>query len=168
MELVNHYTQELLDNVKNVQITDDDVEKLLCIPLAEYKPMTKLFNLNFDSVGSLNSTHQDDDYIKFDSTNREDDNILLVVKKDKESDDENSDNLPNSMLNSDDDMVVIVNEKVRKKRDPMVYMTCSRCPVKYRFVAKLRDHMKTVHDIDLYYCKVCIIVMFSFKLSILG
>ncbi|XP_063630713.1 myoneurin-like [Cydia splendana] len=45
--------------------------------------------------------------------------------------------------------------KKRKKRKPMTFMFCSQCPVKYRFGAKLRDHMKNEHNIDLFVCRVC-------------
>ncbi|KAI8433609.1 hypothetical protein MSG28_015628 [Choristoneura fumiferana] len=45
--------------------------------------------------------------------------------------------------------------KQRRKRGPMSYLFCSKCPVKYRFVAKLKEHMKTEHNIDLFVCQVC-------------
>ncbi|XP_072933962.1 uncharacterized protein [Epargyreus clarus] len=45
--------------------------------------------------------------------------------------------------------------KRRRRRNPMDYKSCSRCPIKYRFVAKLKEHMKTDHNIDMFYCKIC-------------
>lgn len=46
--------------------------------------------------------------------------------------------------------------KQRRRRGPMSYLFCSQCPVKYRFVAKLKEHMKTEHNIDLFVCQVSI------------
>lgn len=51
---------------------------------------------------------------------------------------------------------VIENVKLRRKRDPMTVKQCSLCPVKYRFVSKLQEHMKQEHGIDLFVCKVWI------------
>ncbi|CAH2061940.1 unnamed protein product, partial [Iphiclides podalirius] len=45
--------------------------------------------------------------------------------------------------------------KRKRKRNPMSYIMCSKCPVRYRFVAKLKEHMKAEHDIDLFVCTVC-------------
>lgn len=47
-------------------------------------------------------------------------------------------------------------DKVRRKRhrNPMSYINCSQCPVRYKFVSKLKEHMKLEHDIDLFVCSV--------------
>ncbi|XP_068624471.1 zinc finger protein 547-like [Battus philenor] len=45
--------------------------------------------------------------------------------------------------------------KGKRKRNPMNYIMCSRCPVRYKFVGKLKEHMKSEHDIDLFICTVC-------------
>ncbi|XP_059047946.1 histone-lysine N-methyltransferase PRDM9-like [Achroia grisella] len=46
-------------------------------------------------------------------------------------------------------------KKKRRKREPMTYKKCSQCPIKYRFIAKLKEHMKTEHNISLFVCKIC-------------
>ncbi|CAG9790046.1 unnamed protein product [Diatraea saccharalis] len=43
----------------------------------------------------------------------------------------------------------------KKKREPMTWKQCTKCPIKYRFVAKLREHMWHEHGILLYSCKIC-------------
>lgn len=48
--------------------------------------------------------------------------------------------------------------KRKRKRNPMEYKMCSQCPIKYRFVRKLKEHMKEEHGVDLFVCKVCIFV----------
>lgn len=45
-------------------------------------------------------------------------------------------------------------EKKKRKRNPMEYKMCSRCPIRYRFVRKLKEHMKEEHGVDLFVCKV--------------
>lgn len=232
MELITHYTQELLSNVNNIEITSEDMEKLLFIPLSEYTPTTSIFDFNLDGAGITDEGNIDDgstdaynmefgsinndidiknesiadsdemengsidnkdevgkiadnnnsyrsvsitdenkpdeigkitDNNDFDETETDenkniDENIIIVVEKEEtQSLDDNVDSTYSMHSSDDEEMVMIINEKkIRKKRDPMMYMTCSQCPIKYRFVAKLKHHMKTVHSIDLYYCKVCI------------
>ncbi|XP_026764916.2 zinc finger protein 57-like isoform X2 [Galleria mellonella] len=46
-------------------------------------------------------------------------------------------------------------KKQRRKREPMTYKKCSQCPIKYRFIAKLKEHMKADHNISLFVCKIC-------------
>ncbi|KAM3968916.1 uncharacterized protein ACR2FA_002119 [Aphomia sociella] len=53
------------------------------------------------------------------------------------------------------DMNYTVEKKQRRKREPMTYKKCSQCPIRYRFIAKLKDHMKAEHNITLYVCKIC-------------
>ncbi|XP_045781318.1 zinc finger protein 141-like isoform X2 [Maniola jurtina] len=48
-----------------------------------------------------------------------------------------------------------VKKKKCRKRNPMEYRQCSQCPVRYRFVRKLKEHMKEAHGIDLFICQVC-------------
>lgn len=44
--------------------------------------------------------------------------------------------------------------KGHRKRVPMSVKLCSLCPVRYRFVSKLQEHMKQAHNVDLFVCKV--------------
>ncbi|CAH2242559.1 jg8131 [Pararge aegeria aegeria] len=46
-------------------------------------------------------------------------------------------------------------KKKGRRRNPMEYKRCSQCPVRYRFVSKLKEHMKEEHGIDLFVCQVC-------------
>nr|XP_034837559.1 zinc finger protein 287-like isoform X2 [Maniola hyperantus] len=48
-----------------------------------------------------------------------------------------------------------VKKKKCRKRNLMEYRQCSQCPVRYRFVRKLKEHMKEAHGIDLFVCQVC-------------
>ncbi|KAL0810505.1 hypothetical protein ABMA28_010627 [Loxostege sticticalis] len=48
-----------------------------------------------------------------------------------------------------------VGNKKRKKREPMTVKQCTRCPIEYRFISKLQEHMKTEHGVILYACKLC-------------
>lgn len=41
-----------------------------------------------------------------------------------------------------------------RKRNLMEYKKCSQCPIQYRFVRKLKEHMKEEHSIDLFVCQV--------------
>lgn len=92
----------------------------------------------------------------------DDDNIVVVVKENGEPMYyKMNTNSTLELVNADKnvnikDKVLKVRQvtKMRKKRDPMVYRKCSKCPVKYRFIAKLKEHMKTDHNIDLFVCKV--------------
>ncbi|RVE53821.1 hypothetical protein evm_001483 [Chilo suppressalis] len=43
----------------------------------------------------------------------------------------------------------------KKKRGPMTWKKCSKCPIEYRFVAKLKEHMWLEHETLLYSCKIC-------------
>lgn len=47
-------------------------------------------------------------------------------------------------------------KKRKRKRNPMTYKMCSKCPVQYKFIGRLKEHMKTKHNIDLFVCKVLV------------
>lgn len=119
------------------------------------------FDYGFDGVGTMKledaKSKTNKDCINIDKVKEDD--VILVVEDGKtllyraqngvlheieelenESDDEN--------------VLMIVNEKTRKKREPMMSISCLHCPVKYRFLSKLKDHEKKMHNADIYYCKV--------------
>ncbi|XP_041985625.1 zinc finger protein 525-like isoform X2 [Aricia agestis] len=50
---------------------------------------------------------------------------------------------------------VLIKPKLKRNRGPMAYKSCSRCPVSYRFVRKLQEHMKSDHGVTLHICQVC-------------
>ncbi|XP_050680145.1 gastrula zinc finger protein xFG20-1-like [Leptidea sinapis] len=49
--------------------------------------------------------------------------------------------------------------KKRAKRKPMVYKSCTQCSVKYRFLGKLKYHMKVKHGLNAVICKICKIIV---------
>ncbi|CAG9132968.1 unnamed protein product [Plutella xylostella] len=82
--------------------------------------------------------------------NTADDGTLIEIKKEQE---DNYKSVFQEYVEQNGGTINV--KKVRKKRSPMLYQKCSQCPVRYRFTTKLRDHMKTDHNIDLYICKIC-------------
>lgn len=168
-EILNYYVDELSRNVLSIEIPVEVSNDSICITLPEIIPETK----NFDY--SLEGCVQEH-FVKKEAHNKVDNprksnfhNSKLITEEKEDSDDEN--------------LVVIVSEnkngkcflqkhitasrkfesnsiqkehikKERKKRIPMAYRKCSKCPVRYRFTAKLKEHMKQEHNIDLFICKV--------------
>lgn len=167
-EILNFYTDQLSSNIEDLDIAQEDGKRLLCIPLPVYTPETPGFDYGFDSIGSRKMG----DDVEFDKdgtdivTDKETDDEVIVIVKDGKAVSYRIQNgvfheVDDSGDESDDENVLmIVNEKKRKKRDPMVDISCMHCPVKYRFLSKLKDHVKKVHNVDIYYCKVSL-----FKLS---
>lgn len=74
------------------------------------------------------------------------------VKVDKTNIKDNDHSLNDKTLTSPNDVDIKCDG--RKKRMPMDFIKCKLCPIKYRFVSKLKEHMKTDHNIQLFVCKV--------------
>ncbi|CAK1549383.1 unnamed protein product [Leptosia nina] len=49
----------------------------------------------------------------------------------------------------------VTKKRRRWKRKPMTSIVCMQCPVKYRFLGKLKEHMRMEHGVDIHICKVC-------------
>lgn len=161
----------------SIEIPEQPSNDSICITLPEIKPHFEFLDIdpniciNNYSLDLYGSTVMDQEVsVKKDkdinniskAKQNDDDNIVVIVK-------ENGEPLYYKMGSNNTlelvsvdknekikDKVLKVREvtKLRKKRDPMVYRKCSKCPVKYRFIAKLKEHMKADHNIDLFVCKV--------------
>lgn len=177
-EILNFYIEDLEKNVFSIEIPEEPSSDSICITLPEIEPHFGFLDIdpnicNYDySIDLYGSTLMDQEVSVKKGTDNinntskanqiDDENIVVIVNEKGE---------PiyykmgsNNMLElvsvgkseKMKDKVLRVREvtKLRKKRDPMVYRKCSKCPVKYRFIAKLKEHMKADHNIDLFVCKV--------------
>ncbi|XP_045507792.1 zinc finger protein 672-like [Colias croceus] len=161
--LLSFYLNEL-----DKQITPDisDEMQSFCITLPQYTPFTHTCNedLHLDSILEQ-SLKKDEDTeassnVKFEPFDDDPDNIVIIKHDNGKSDFFKAQNGKLKLLDINfcgqngvvDDKSKI---KIRKKRKPMSYKSCSQCPVKYRLLGKLKEHMKTQHNIDLHICKVC-------------
>ncbi|XP_026324605.1 zinc finger protein 879-like [Hyposmocoma kahamanoa] len=178
-EILNFYIEDLERSVFSVELPEQPSNDSICITLPDIEPhfgfldidpniCTNNFSLDLygstvmDQEVSVKKEHVD---IKNNSKSfqNDDDNIVVVVKENGEPLYYKMNSNSTLELVSADKNEKIKDEvqkvrqvsKLRKKRDPMVYRKCSKCPVKYRFIAKLKEHMKTDHNIDLFVCKVC-------------
>lgn len=178
-EILNFYIDDLEKNVFSLEIPDLPSNDSICITLPEIEPHFGFLdidpnicnnNYSIDLYGSTlidPEAKKETNYMNIHNNTskanqNDDENIVVIVK-------ENGEPLYYKMSSNNTFELVSVdkNEKIidkvlkvrrvnklRKKRDPMVYRKCSKCPVKYRFIAKLKEHMKTDHNIDLFACKV--------------
>ncbi|KAJ0170466.1 hypothetical protein K1T71_013837 [Dendrolimus kikuchii] len=166
-ELLQFYTEELFSSTENINVPLES-NKSICITL----PVLELphFEFSLEGIGNKNNVISENLKNTYDvnsvKTLEEDDKILMVIKDGvamyfklgKNSDgelvqisEEEKDNC-NKMLKLSAGLPF---EKQRRKRSPMNYKNCTHCPVKYRFLTKLKHHMKNDHNIDLYICKIC-------------
>ncbi|CAB3247168.1 unnamed protein product [Arctia plantaginis] len=170
-EILNFYTDELTHNLQYINSPDDIANNALCISVPTILNVTQNFELNMQEIGK-HSMESNVPKIKADRSMRhikteEDDNIVVVVQENGESlfykvqpdgtlvlpDDKEQINFTKKLSSAV--MPKTEARKVRRKRLPMTHKLCSRCPVKYRFAAKLKEHMKLEHNIDLFICKIC-------------
>lgn len=154
-EILDFYTDQLLKNIEDLEITEADSKQLLCIPLPVFIPEVSVFDYGLDSIGTR---HMGDDYDgTTGTTNMVADDVVMVVQDDQtllSVEDEPLQEVKLQEQSDDENVLMIVNEKTRKKRVPMIYVSCLHCPVKYRFVTKLKIHEKKMHNADVYYCQV--------------
>ncbi|KAJ2953408.1 hypothetical protein O0L34_g999 [Tuta absoluta] len=178
-EILNFYIEELEKNVYSIEIPEDCSSDTLCMTLPEYIPANKYFDYDIEAC-LIEEYYEEHDSIEHAEIKKEiNDFEIINVKKMK-----NKQNSKNNLVvtieekgqqkiynnNSANGNFVLVSEKkaskpskqeqalkqkIRRKRDPLNYTHCSRCPVKYRFLSKLKGHMKADHDVDLFICKIC-------------
>lgn len=175
-EILNFYIENLEKSVFSIEIPEQPSNDSICITLPEIEPNSGFLDIapnictsdySIDLYGSsimepevINQLE-----IKKSSTQyKDDDNVVVIVAENGErmcykvGTDNMLELVPKKKVKN---KMVKIREgnKLRKKRDPMVFRKCSKCPVKYRFIAKLKEHMKIEHNIDLYCCKVSIDIL---------
>lgn len=180
-EILNFYIEDLEKNVFSIEIPEQPSNDSICITLPEIEPHSGFLDIASNictsdySIDFYGSSVIDQEFtVKKESDHindapktkhSDDDKIVVIVNENGEPmyykiNSNNTLELVN--VDNKDKVEDKVNQgikvkegnKLRKKRDPMVYRKCSKCPVKYRFIAKLKEHMKIDHNIDLFVCKV--------------
>lgn len=161
-EIIEFYTEQLLLNTNNINVLQD-TSKAICIslPLLE----APMLNFSLGGLGFKNKIVLDADFKQ--RTIKEEQNDIVIIIRDGKTlyfkVDENGHLIQISEEEKNAySKVAIKSEKItlkkpirRRKRVPMNYKSCSVCPVKYRFVAKLKHHMKEDHNVELMVCKIC-------------
>ncbi|KAI5633442.1 hypothetical protein NE865_13850 [Phthorimaea operculella] len=179
-EILNFYVDELEKNVYSIEIPEDYSSDTLCITLPEYIPSTKYFDYDIEAC-LIEEYFEDQDSVEHVEIKKEMNEFHIINTKTKNKKQKKyNDNLIVAIEEKgqqqyytvgENGQFVLVSEKedskpfkqvcispkqkVRRKRDPLDYTHCSRCPVKYRFLSKLKGHMKAAHDVDLFICKIC-------------
>lgn len=181
-EILNYYTDELTNNLNCINSPEDIANNALCIPVPAMLNVTQNFELSMQGIGKY---YMDNNVwkCKVDRSmrhNKTDEDVVVVVQENGESlfykiQPDGTLVLPNHKeemnLKKNLSSAVVLpkreKQKERKKRLPMTHKLCSRCPVKYRFAAKLKEHMKLEHDIDLFICKVCVLLIIVLPVFVL-
>ncbi|XP_049882220.1 zinc finger protein 62-like [Pectinophora gossypiella] len=183
-EILNYYVKELERNIYSVEVPENPLDdNNLCIPLTECVPMVQNFNFDIEDLKHYKVSFDEEDsniqpivlqeqnekplsetiLVKEDLSNVDDAKIVVVIEEDGKKtfyklQDGTTELFSDKMKHSEMTSVNSVS-KVRRKRDPMTFRKCSQCPVQYRFLGKLKMHMKTEHNMDLFVCKVCKAIM---------
>lgn len=169
-EILQYYTNELTNNLNNINMPAVLLSNTLCISLPKLDTIKSSLDLSINGIGKSGigrkpkiKTQRPVTKIK----TEDDENIVIVIQENGEQlfykmqadgslillDDIQKKNYKKTL--SKTAVLPETATKRRRKRVPMAYKLCSRCPIKYRFAAKLKDHMKLEHNVDLFICKVC-------------
>ncbi|KAJ8707975.1 hypothetical protein PYW08_010341 [Mythimna loreyi] len=184
-EIINFYTNELLNNLDEIELPEETANNTLCISLPEILTETPIYDFNLHAIGKDTKNETAEPVkIKTEAVEKEgDDNIVVIIQDNNvplfyrigpdgnltllgESEAKKYTKSFNSSMTGQNKTVKVERAKNDKefkfdqpkrgrKRGPMTLKLCSRCPVKYRFIAKLKEHMKSEHDVILYVCEVC-------------
>lgn len=181
-EILSYYLESVATQAESILEGDAEINdpNMACIMLHDYVPTVPEFNID---LGSFANNYVKDEIVKEDESEKEfqDDDIILIKNEEEESLFYQIDKSGNFVEISNKDAlkcswrVDVSNEDVvpkkrkpyvkkiqdRKKRSLMEYITCTKCPIKYRFVSKMREHMKTDHDLDIFICKICKEVIYN-------
>ncbi|KAF9405723.1 hypothetical protein HW555_013660 [Spodoptera exigua] len=173
-EILGFYTNELLENMEQIQLPEEMVNNTLCISLPEITTVTPIYDYNLQSIGKetelFENTFVKQEITKSEETDDIDNDKVVVIIQDngepafyraqpdgslielEESEGEKYRRKFNASI-----VTVKKEERLKKgrKRGPMSFKMCSRCPVKYRFITKLKQHMMMDHNVTLFVCKVC-------------
>ncbi|XP_013199211.1 zinc finger protein 236 [Amyelois transitella] len=155
-DMLTFYVNEMESNVNCIEIPESLMSEALCISLSEYEPLTPDFDYNLDGVlkkGALNMKSESQLESKKEVVDKDDDHIVII--KSEGGLQTYYRPLPDGSLAMIKMEKQLQAERKRKKREPMTFKQCTRCPIKYRFVAKLKEHMKMEHGVILHACKIC-------------
>ncbi|KPJ17566.1 Myoneurin [Papilio machaon] len=177
-EILDFYINLLEQQINLIEISENVESDSLCIKIPLLNPETDIFDYNLNGVLNDNTIDYNEGKHTIEESNNnslehsqnisenEDDTDIVIIA------DENGDrtffkeqngslvpinDIGKKQLNDALKIVFPEVDKVRRKRrrNPMSYMNCSQCPVRYKFVSKLKEHMKSEHDIDLFVCSIC-------------
>ncbi|XP_046974258.1 zinc finger protein 484-like isoform X1 [Vanessa cardui] len=181
--LLNFYVDELNNQINSIEEPEKLAAESLCITLPSVQPDNFEYDFDIDKF-PFQSCSNDKNLELYDKHDMgkanvdrkmkielkvEDDfeeNILIIMGENGEPSfyKPQEDGTLMSLESSQNDFsevlkqipeTSILKKKKKRKRNPMEYKMCSRCPVRYRFVRKLKEHMKEEHGVDLFVCKVC-------------
>ncbi|XP_053620543.1 zinc finger protein 2-like [Plodia interpunctella] len=158
-EIFGFYVNEIESYANSVVLPDSIALDSLCISLPEFTPSTPDFDYNLDGV--LKQVNSEANVPKgvVKKEKQEEEDTIVIIKSENGLQTFYKPLLDGSLvqinMENKKPNVVTTEKKMRKKREPMLFKQCSRCPIKYRFVAKLKEHMRTEHGIVLYACKIC-------------
>ncbi|XP_026743429.1 zinc finger protein 684-like [Trichoplusia ni] len=172
-EILEFYSDQVLNNLDQIQIPEESTNDTLCLSLPEISTETPIYDYNLHGIGKkgkkkVTNIESDQKPVIVKEVKQEsaEDDVVVIIKENDESmfykvNPDGGLELVND-LEKDYYKVAFANElpsekqpKRRRKRGPMTLKLCTRCPVKYRFAAKLKEHMKLEHKVDLFVCKVC-------------
>ncbi|XP_075987976.1 zinc finger protein 711-like [Anticarsia gemmatalis] len=171
-EIINFYSDELSRNLDYINLPEELSSNTLCISLPSVITLSPDIELNLQGIGKCQ-----ENIIPVRKTDKritqakamEGDVVVNVQENGEWSfykilpngtlillDDKEENNYKKTISQAKPVGLPKIDEvKTRRKRLPMTHKLCSKCPVKYRFAAKLKEHMKVAHDIDLFICKLC-------------
>lgn len=182
-EILNFYTNELLSNLDEIQLPEETTNNTLCISLPEVFTVTPIYDFNLHAIGK-DTKDETIECVKIKTEkieNEEDEKVVVIIQDNGMPSffhvkpdgvlnalEENEARKYTKKFNAS--MVVvqppkesslggtttISRPKRGRKRGPMSLKLCTRCPVKYRFIAKLKEHMRVEHNVVLYVCEVCL------------
>lgn len=183
-EIINFYTDELVNNLDQIDLPEETTNNTLCISLPEILTETPIFDFDLHAISKdTKSDVVETVNIKNEVIDNEDEDNIVVIAQDNDEPsfyriqpdgglsllEENeakkyTKKFNMSMVGQTKAGKLVRSPKERefkgdipkrgRKRGPMTLKLCTRCPVKYRFIAKLKEHMKLEHDVVLYVCEV--------------
>ncbi|CAH2098849.1 unnamed protein product [Euphydryas editha] len=179
-EILNYYVNELNNQIEIIDVPKKNSGESLCITLPSLNTTTSEYDFNIDNFpfGSISEKNNLNSYNNVDKVYADkeikteiktedvtEENIVIIMGESGEPSfyQPQKDGTLVYLENNPNDIVEVLKEipetsdknKKKRKRNPMEYKMCSRCPVRYRFVRKLKEHMKEEHGVDLFVCKVC-------------
>ncbi|CAH0697745.1 unnamed protein product [Spodoptera exigua] len=173
-EILGFYTNELLENMEQIQLPEEMVNNTLCISLPEIATVTPVYDYNLQSIGKetelFENTFVKQEITKSEETDDNDNDKVVVIIQDNGEPAFYRAQPDGSLIELEESegekyrkkfkaSIVTVKKEERlkkgRKRGPMSFKMCSRCPVKYRFITKLKQHMMMDHNVTLFVCKVC-------------